>query len=355
MSNMVFINWSAVELQLGRVIDQAELVAKSGLNARTVAKSLNKGESLRRKKADILLRSIGIKTPADFLGTDNNWESKATSLAGSFLADWKISDEEVAVEKIRDLSYRVVKATHSETGRVGRAKIFHLKKYDDETLEFVKKELRRNPEICALIERDGRFPLLYDCGPVSDDRYWSIERWEDAKSLRSLVKSGELDKSKIPWIANELAKALHTLNEVGVVYRCLTPKNVCLRNDGSLFVRDFELSTFAGLTKSRDLDEDRIVFYSPEYESPDVDFRADMYSWAQIVIFCLTGRQPPSNCDRKFLATLEISDKNTFAALESCCDRNPNFRSLATKSSDGKSNFADLIAQTSGWEAKSNV
>ena len=120
--------------------------------------------------------------------------------------------------------------------------------FDTESREFIAEELARNPTICHRVERNSSFPILYEHGFATADKYWVVENWEDVATLDQLVEHSEIKAADVPRIAKDLAKAILALNDAGVVVRCLSPKMVCRREDGSLLLRDFELATFLGPT-----------------------------------------------------------------------------------------------------------
>lgn len=122
---------------------------------------------------------------------------------------------------------------------------------------------------------------------------------------------------------------------------------VCRREDGSLLIRDFELATFLGPTSSGKLRERHNVYYADEFDLPDVDYRADMYSWAQIVIFCLTGRRPPSRPTAEFFASLPVK-KSVYSVLSACSELNRDFRKWNTNK-NGDFNFAEILDAIKGW------
>jgi serine/threonine protein kinase len=222
--------------------------------------------------------------------------------------------------------------------------------FDTESREFIQEELARNPMICHRVRRNNSFPILYQHDFVTADKYWVVEDWEDVATLDQLVEHSEIKTADVPRIARELAKAILALNEAGVVVRCLSPKMVCLREDGSLLLRDFELATFLGPTSSGKLRERQNVYYADEFDLPDVDYRADMYSWAQIVIFCVKGRRPPSRPSPEFFASLPVK-KPIRAILSACTELNRDFRKWDTNKK-GDFNFAEILDAIKGWSEK---
>lgn len=339
------IDWERLEEAWGRPCIPSELAKKANVDARKIRETLD-DLPLTRTKAFDIVEATGVPRPLDYLYDVRDGKSKAELKIGASLDGWEVV-EFLGGDCVRDISFKVGKVFDDSTKRYGRCKVFDLN-FDTESREFIADELVRNPRICHLVERNASFPVLYQHGFSTKDKYWVVENWEDAATLQQSVGSTGIEHEVIPFIAKELAKAIFELNKSGVVVRCLSPKMVCLRSDGSLLLRDFELATFLGPTASGQLGEDRSVYYADEFDLPDVDHRADMFSWAQIVIFCLIGRQPPSRPKPDFYASLPVP-KKVAAVLRGCSELNRDFRKWDLSRNKKQFDFSDILSDIKGW------
>ena len=102
-------------------------------------------------------------------------------------------------------------------------------------------------------------------------------------------------------IARELAialaeamKALHTSDPV-VIHRDIKPKNIIVRDDGSLALIDFGISR----VYKKEATSDTVIsgtegFAPPEqYGFMQTDIRSDIYSFGVVLSWLLTGKEQP--------------------------------------------------------------
>lgn len=340
------IDWKRLKEAGAQVLDITEIALKAGVDRRSIKKS-QADEPLTPSKASAIVLALGVENPMSYTFYEYEGKSEAELQIGSSLKGWEVTDFFYG-DAVRDIPFKVGKVYDKASDRYGRCKVFDLDSLDQETLEIIQFELARNSNICHRVRRNYAFPLAYENSFAATHKYWVVESWEDAIPLKQLVANSEIEFEAVPRIARDLAEALLALNSAGVIVRCLTPKMICLRGDDSLLVRDFELSTFVELTNSREIGEYKNAFYAPEFEDPHIDHRADLYSWAQVVIYCLTGEQPPSKQDAAFFASLPIP-KKIANILQACTEHNPNFRKWGRTFEKGTFDFEDILAGIESW------
>ena len=352
MSRKVIVDWEAVERDLGeKDFTDLELVNLAGVSNNTVRRARGQMQ-MQRKKALKVVTATGLRNPASYLNAAGSNQSKSQTILGSFLHDWEIEETVIERNEFRNIPYKVVKGTHRTNERTGRIKVFDLSDFGDDVIELLEVALARNPIVCAKMERHPNIALFYENGFASRDKYWAIEKWEDVQTLQDVVHDGELAPEQVPKLAIDLASALDALCRAGIVRRCLSPKNVCIREDGSLLLRDFELSTFARKTFSGPLEFDPNPFYASEFNQSDVDVdvRADLFSWAQVVIYSLTGKRPRTNYNKEFWDSLPVP-KAVLKVLEACTQPSRSFRTVVPKSVKEVIDFEDVLAKISDWGA----
>lgn len=151
---------------------------------------------------------------------------------------------------------------------------------------------------------------IYEVGQADGSHFISAE-FIDGQTLREHLKQKVLTLREALDIAIQVATALATAHESGIVHRDIKPENVMLRSDGYVKVVDFGLAKFVekrllGLSASDpDADTQAFVNTNPgsvmgtvSYMSPEqargthVDARSDIFSLGIVLYEMLTGRQP---------------------------------------------------------------
>lgn len=155
---------------------------------------------------------------------------------------------------------------------------------------------------------------IYEVGLADGSHFISAE-FIDGKTLRLHLNENMLSLREVLDIAIQVATALTTAHDAGIVHRDIKPENVMLRSDGYVKVVDFGLAKFIekkllGLSAS-DPDAETQQHSQPfvntnpgsvmgtvSYMSPEqargthVDARSDIFSLGILLYEMLTGRQP---------------------------------------------------------------
>ncbi|MBP2321249.1 serine/threonine-protein kinase [Kibdelosporangium banguiense] len=139
---------------------------------------------------------------------------------------------------------------------------------------------------------------LYDFGEVDGLLYIAM-RLVDGSDLASLISDGPLAVERTLALLGQVAEALDTLHERGLVHLDVKPANVLVTSRETstehVYLADFGL-TRRGATGHRTRSGDFLG--SPTYAAPEhlrgepVDARTDAYSLACVLFACLTGRPP---------------------------------------------------------------
>jgi serine/threonine-protein kinase len=146
--------------------------------------------------------------------------------------------------------------------------------------------------------RLGRKVALYDFGEVDGLLYIAM-RLVDGADMASLIKDGPLTVERTLSLLSQVAEALDTLADRGLVHLDVKPANVLVTSRETstehVYLADFGL-TRRGATGHRTRSGDFLG--SPTYAAPEhlrgepVDARTDAYSLACVLFACLTGRPP---------------------------------------------------------------
>ena len=178
---------------------------------------------------------------------------------------------------------------------------------------------------------------IYGSGEVSGCLYIALE-YLKGENLRERIKKGPSSLGEVLSIALNIAQALHTAHEHGILHRDLKPENVFLPRDGRLRVLDFglakflqpietaetrlqeqssETSTSSALRSIVDAFETgqtgivgTVPYLSPEqWQGKSLTSAVDMWALGVILFEMLTGKRPYEGATWH-LATQVCSDQN---------------------------------------------
>jgi tetratricopeptide (TPR) repeat protein len=149
---------------------------------------------------------------------------------------------------------------------------------------------------------------IFEIGKV-DGTHFMAHEYVDGQSLWDRMKQEPLPLQDALDIAVQIATALNTAHEAGIVHRDIKPKNVMLRRDGIVKVLDFGLAKLAEQQRATEVDSQAAtlakittdpgaVMGTPQYMSPEqargqkADARTDIFSLG-VVLYEMIAGQPP--------------------------------------------------------------
>jgi serine/threonine protein kinase len=173
------------------------------------------------------------------------------------------------------------------------------------------------PEFCSNIERINRFKLeakaasalnhpniitIYEIDN-DDDKLFICNEFIKGETLRSLIERNALELSSSLNIAEQVASALTSAHQAGIIHRDIKPENIMIREDGIVKVLDFGLAKptlVESEAETRELVSTKagVVMGSIGYMSPEqsrgkeVDNRTDLWSLGVVLYEMLTGKTP---------------------------------------------------------------
>ena len=170
----------------------------------------------------------------------------------------------------------------------------------------------RESELAASLDHANVIPI-YEAGEADGSLFIAM-RYVEGSDLKALLRDGPLSQERAVLLAGQVAAALDTAHERGLVHGDVKPSNVLIDGRGHAYLADF------GLTK-RVTDErpaaggeaqlmGTIDYVSPEQIRGDgVDGRADVYSLGCLLYECLSGRQPFKRGNDAAILYAHLEDK----------------------------------------------
>jgi serine/threonine protein kinase len=159
----------------------------------------------------------------------------------------------------------------------------------------VRERLRREARAVASMDHPNVVPL-YEAGE-QDGTIYIVTRWIEGTELGLLLhRQGPLDPGRAARTAAQMASALETAHERGIVHRDVKPSNVILTSEDHAYVTDFGLAkraeTAPGLTRG-DQVLGTIDYVSPEQiEGSEPDAPGDVYALGCVLFEMLAGAAP---------------------------------------------------------------
>ncbi|MCC3266150.1 Stk1 family PASTA domain-containing Ser/Thr kinase [Arthrobacter gengyunqii] len=124
-----------------------------------------------------------------------------------------------------------------------------------------------------------------------------VMEYVQGRTLRDLVKAGEITTDKAVDYALGVLSALEYSHRSGIVHRDIKPANVMVTSDGGVKVMDFGIAR-AMADSAATMTQTQAVIGTAQYLSPEqargetVDARSDLYSAACLLFEMLAGRPP---------------------------------------------------------------
>jgi len=135
---------------------------------------------------------------------------------------------------------------------------------------------------------------IHEYGEEGRVRFISMEL-VDGDSLKDLLQGGPLPAAEVYDTAEQAARGLAAIHEVGIVHRDLKPANLTRDSSGRVRVMDFGIAKAAGVKGHTTAG---YLLGSPEYMSPEqargrgADLRSDLYALGVVTFELFTGAPP---------------------------------------------------------------
>ena len=209
---------------------------------------------------------------------------------------------------------------------------------------------------------------VFDFGHLGDGRPYFVMELLEGESLADRVAREALQPADVVTIARQLAAALATVHDHGVVHADVTPSNALIISDEPLHVKliDFGLAAIAGEAFSEQQSD--FVLGTPSYISPEqlrglaATDRSDQYGLGAVLFELITGRPPYINKDLRELCMMHIQapippvesphgplPTKLADVITTCLQKSPQQRFPGMRAMIAALDEIDRVAHQRGW------
>ncbi|MEU4423179.1 protein kinase [Actinoplanes sp. NPDC024001] len=164
--------------------------------------------------------------------------------------------------------------------------------------EFITR-FRTEARMMAALRHPG-IVQVYDYGEnaaVGNDSldYLVMEYIEGTPLAKRIQQAGRLGPAETMTLVAQVAEALQTAHEAGIIHRDVKPSNLLVRPAGAIVLVDFGVARSVGVTG---ITSTNVVMGSAHYMAPEqaegrpVSAATDVYALGAVAFSCLAGRPP---------------------------------------------------------------
>ena len=156
-----------------------------------------------------------------------------------------------------------------------------------------EKRFRREARAAARLD-DPHVVPIHDVGEI-DGRLYVTMRLINGVDLQTMLNSGPLDAQRAVHIVEQIASALSSAHQAGLVHRDVKPSNILVTANDFAYLIDFGIARAAGDTAltSANTTIGTWAYMAPErFNTGQSDASSDIYALACVLYQCLTGELP---------------------------------------------------------------
>ncbi len=158
---------------------------------------------------------------------------------------------------------------------------------------------------------------VYDWGKVNNTYYIAME-YVNGRTLADILKqSGKLTPMQVCDVMMEVAAALGSAHQSGVIHRDVKPGNILVSTTGQVKVADFGIARALGAGVEQGLTQTGAVMGTATYFSPEqaqgafTDQRSDIYSFGVVMYEMLSGVAPFTGENAVAIAYKQVHEQAT--------------------------------------------
>jgi len=217
--------------------------------------------------------------------------------------EYKVGDVIIRFYKVKDVKrggFGIVYLCYTRGGQMFAVKSFQDKYFyrEDKIADKVVEDFYREDETWVKLEKHRNIVRVHFVYGIAGKPHIFME-YVDGGNLRDWIRDRRLDLARSLDFAIQFCNGMIYANgkdlgegKRGIVHRDIKPENIMLTKEGVLKIADF------GLVKALGAPTAERPIGTPEYMSPeqfetmDVDTRADIYSLGVVLYEMLSGRPP---------------------------------------------------------------
>ncbi|WAC94419.1 protein kinase [Mycobacterium sp. Aquia_213] len=188
---------------------------------------------------------------------------------------------------------QVFRAHDTVTDRVVALKVLPAHLAEDDEFQ---QRFRREARIAASLSDPHMVPI-HSYGEIDGRLYVDMRLVEGRDLVHYIAENGgRLSPEKAVAVVEQVAAALDTAHEVGLIHRDIKPSNILVSARDFVYLIDFGLARTAADTVLTHTGHTMgtMAYMAPERFRGMTDQRADVYALACVLYECLTGRLPYS-------------------------------------------------------------
>jgi serine/threonine protein kinase len=186
---------------------------------------------------------------------------------------------------------QVFRAHDTVTDRMVALKVLPAHLAEDDEFQ---QRFRREARIAASLTDPHMVPI-HSYGEI-DGRLYVDMRLIEGRDLAQYIteNGGRLSPERSVSVVEQVAAALDTAHEVGLIHRDIKPSNILVSNRDFIYLIDFGLARTAADTVLTHTGHTMgtMAYMAPERFRGMTDRRADVYALACVLYECLTGNLP---------------------------------------------------------------
>ena len=158
--------------------------------------------------------------------------------------------------------------------------------------EFVTR-FRREARAAARLD-DPHVVPIHDVGEI-DGRLYVTMRLINGVDLHTLLDDGPLEAGRAVYVIEQVASALHSAHQAGLVHRDVKPSNILLAQNDFAYLIDFGIARATGETGLTSVGSTLGTwsYMAPErFGDGEIGPGCDVYALACVLYECLTGELP---------------------------------------------------------------